>query len=272
VTSGPHERGGASAWEGASPSFVPSREIALVNVGDSIATGEWGIRCTDEHYVAVLARRIAARTGMPHREGLVRTAATASETTELYGTTGRALPFVDPRPAGCVTWFTSGIGATRTADLSDWLEREGGRGTAAYAALAPALLIVEIGVNDAIHADVEDLEVTARRYRLMLRGLIAAGLRVALVGAVPVRHDFQPGPWRVADAYERIYRPVATELGLPLLDALHRWGGYDLAHERGFVADQVHPTAAGHADLALALDRLLSAGATGRATGRLPAG
>jgi lysophospholipase L1-like esterase len=68
------------------------------------------------------------------------------------------------------------------------------------------------------------------------------------MGAVPVRADFQPGPWRVVDAYREIYRPIALEVGVPLLDINLRWGNYCRAFETGYQADQVHPTQAGHAD------------------------
>jgi lysophospholipase L1-like esterase len=155
---------------------------------------------------------------------------------------------VNPDQPGIV-WYTSGIGATRTGDLHRILSQHREAGYRAYGAAAPDLLTLEIGVNDTIHADVE----TIRGSRAALAAVVARlhhhGVgTIALIGAVPVRADFQPGPWRVADAYREIYRPIALEAGVPLLDISLRWGDYYRAFEMGYLADQVHPTQAGHAD------------------------
>jgi lysophospholipase L1-like esterase len=163
----------------------------------------------------------------------------------------------DERPA--VAWFTSGIGGARIADLHRALSANNELGYSTYAALAPDLLTIGIGVNDTIHADVETLAGSARALRSLLARFRAHGVtRVALVGANPVRGDFQPGPWRVDDAYATMYRPVALEFGVPLLEVARAWGDYDTAREAGFIVDQVHPTRRGHTDIARGLASALS--------------
>jgi hypothetical protein len=47
-----------------------------------------------------------------------------------------------------------------------------------------------------------------------------------------------------------MYQPVAREFGVPVIDVGGRWGSYRAAHSRGFLVDQVHPTALGHHDIA----------------------
>ena len=51
-----------------------------------------------------------------------------------------------------IAWYTSGIGATRIGDLHRLLSNDGEAGYQAYGAAAPDLLMLEIGVNDTIHA------------------------------------------------------------------------------------------------------------------------
>ena len=172
------------------------------------------------------------------------------------------LQAVQPDQPG-IAWYTSGIGATRIGDLHRILSNDREAGYRAYGAAAPDLLTLEIGVNDTIHADVETIRgsraaLTAAVARLRGHGVA----NIALMGAVPVRADFQPGPWRVADAYREIYRPIALEEGVPLLDCAVRWGSYDRALEAGFLADQVHPTQAGHADAGALVAALLFAATT----------
>ena len=157
-----------------------------------------------------------------------------------------------------IAWYTSGIGATRIGDLHRILSSDGEAGYQAYGAAAPDLLTLEIGVNDTIHADVESVSGSRAALTAVVARLRDHGVsNIALMGAVPVRADFQPGPWRIADAYREIYRPTALEEGLPLLDCALRWGTYDAAFEAGYVADQVHPTQAGHADVGAMVAALL---------------
>ncbi|MEW5804691.1 MAG: SGNH/GDSL hydrolase family protein [bacterium] len=61
-------------------------------------------------------------------------------------------------------------------------------------------------------------------------------------------------------AYEEICREVAAEKGCALLDSNKRWhNSIDYARSMGFLADDVHPSVAGHADIgAFLLDFLLS--------------
>lgn len=150
-----------------------------------------------------------------------------------------------------IAWYTSGIGATRTPDLHRTLSGDDDAGYRAYGALAPDLLLLAIGVNDTIHADVETIGGSRRALRAVVRRFRDHGVaNLALVGPVPVRADFQPGPWRVDDAYREIHRPVATEEDVPLLDWSARWQDHRSAFDAGLLADQVHPSEAGHRDAA----------------------
>jgi lysophospholipase L1-like esterase len=156
------------------------------------------------------------------------------------------------RPA--LTWYTSGVGGARIADLHRALSAKGELGYASYGALAPDLLTIGIGVNDTIHADAETVSRSARALKSVIERMYAHGVtRIALVGAGPVRRDFQPGPWFVDDAYAGIYRPVALQYGLPLLEVAAAWAGYESARDAGYLADQVHPTAQGHRAIAVEL-------------------
>jgi lysophospholipase L1-like esterase len=167
------------------------------------------------------------------------------------------LQSVQPDQPG-IAWYTSGIGATRTGDLHRILSNDGEAGYRIYGAAAPDLLTLEIGVNDTIHADVETIRGSRAALTAVVARLRSYGVaNIALMGAVPVRADFQPGPWRVADAYREIYRPIALEEGVPLLDFAARWGGYDAAWNAGYLADQVHPSQAGHADAGAMVAALL---------------
>jgi len=174
---------------------------------------------------------------------------------------GRIMWLQDRPAAPGIAWYTSGVGATRIGDLERRLAEDRDTGYRAYGVLAPDLLTIEIGVNDTIHADEENPTNSANALRRVLAGLRAHGSQsLALIGAPPVRLDYQPGTWRVVDAYREIYRPVAGEFGIPLLECLTRWSNYDRAFARGFLTDQVHPSALGHADLAAGVaDLLLSA-------------
>jgi lysophospholipase L1-like esterase len=159
-----------------------------------------------------------------------------------------------------VTWFTSGIGAVRTAGLHAALAAHDHAGYSAYARAAPSLLLVEVGVNDAIHADETPIEATAASYRSILEGFRSHGIdHLMLVGAPPVRPTHQPGPWGVADLYDQVYRPIALEFDLPLLDLLSRWRDYETARGAGYLEDQVHPTALGHRDIGDLLASAISA-------------
>jgi lysophospholipase L1-like esterase len=157
-----------------------------------------------------------------------------------------------------VTWFTSGVGGARTRDLLDGLAANDERGFRAYASMKADLLTIAIGVNDTIHADQVACDDSAAALRAILKGFARHGIgNLALVGACPVRPDYQPGPWFISDAYERIYRPISRELGVPLLEWSRRWGDWEQADRRGYYADQVHPSRDGHWDAGAMIAGLL---------------
>jgi lysophospholipase L1-like esterase len=149
----------------------------------------------------------------------------------------------------CLTWFTSGVGGARMTDLFEGLSVNEERGFRAYGSAELDLLTIGIGVNDTIHADEVTTEDSASALRAIIRGLARYGVEnIALVGACPVRPDYQPGPWSVAEAYESIYRPISLELGVPLLEWSSRWGDWAEANRQGYYSDHVHPSRDGHWD------------------------
>lgn len=159
------------------------------------------------------------------------------------------------------TWLTTGIGGARIAALADALSAGDDAGFRAYAALEPDVLTLEIGTNDAIHADEEPLPRSADALRSIIDGFLRHGIaRLVLIGPPPVRGDFQPGPWTAADAYTACYRPLAAKYRLPLVDLHRRWGSWERADRLGFLADHVHPGVDGHWDLGAALADTLRQG------------
>ncbi|WP_328291420.1 SGNH/GDSL hydrolase family protein [Kineococcus sp. NBC_00420] len=161
-------------------------------------------------------------------------------------------------------WYTSGIPGARTPDVARAVSAVGGAADV-YRAVAADLITVAIGVNDSIHADEQALAGSAAALETLVRNLLdRQSACVALMGAVPVREDYQPGPWRVRDAYRDLYRPVAEKFGIPLLEIEPAWGGYGRAARDGLVADHVHPNVAGHAAIARGWVNLLNGSAPSR--------
>ncbi len=336
------------------------RDFRYANVGDSIATGEWGISSTSDHYAARASEIIAAALGTASRRGLITCGAidtgpvkvdgfdwrrdsangglfgsdvyelesggdavltfspdagasvigigfqgnaglryslnggtswaeqppsiarSADETTDAcerlevhcvggaeirlraheHGPATRVY-FLDSadRANTAVRWFTSGIGASRTADLQAALSENNGRGFSSYGAAELDLLTIEIGVNNTIHADQVGVEESAAALRATVEEFIRHGVtNLALVGANPVRPDYQPGPWYVAEAYAEIYRPISLEFGIPLLEWAARWGNWERSNALGYIDDQVHPNKHGHQDVgAMVADLVLAA-------------
>lgn len=224
-----------------------------MNVGDSIATGRWGITSPERHAVAVAARLLAGESGAA-RPARTRDGPDGTRV-GFFGTSGARL--TSAPTSGCIEWFTSGVGGGRIRDLEHHLARDGGKGYDAYTEARPDVLTVWIGVNDSIHADEESLGGSARSLRRIVAGLTSRSVPVVLISPNPVRASHQPGPWRVEDAAERICAPVAREFGLPLLDLVGRWGDYDGARRMGYLRDQVHPTAQGHEDVGTAVAALV---------------
>jgi len=237
-----------------------SRGLRLMNVGDSIATGRWGIASPADHAIARAAGLLAAE-----RSGARRAAPAAAEPDPArigpFGAPGIRL--APAAGSGEVDWYTSGVGGGRIRDLERHLRQGCGRGYDEYAEAAPDLLTVWIGVNDSIHADEEPLDESARALRRIVAGLTVRGLRVALIAPNPVRSSHQPGPWLVEQSAAAMFEPVVHEFGLPMLDLVTRWGDYDRAFDAGLLRDQVHPTARGHADVGRAIAELVSRGMDG---------
>ncbi len=95
--------------------------------------------------------------------------------------------------------------------MQERLATDGSAGFSTYGSVRPNLLTVEIGVNNTIHADEVGVAESRVRFADLIGSFFSQGISgLAIIGAVPVRADFQPGPWFVADAYREIYRAVAV--------------------------------------------------------------
>jgi lysophospholipase L1-like esterase len=170
----------------------------------------------------------------------------------------------ESRESPAFRWYTSGIGASQIHHLHDGLAAAEHSGYSTYGSIRPDLLTIEIGVNNTIHANDIGIAESRTQFASVVRSFLDQDIPgVAIIGPVPVRSDFQPGPWFVADAYRQIYRPVAREFGVPLVDWSTRWRDWTTAHRHGLIDDQVHPNRAGHEDAgAMVAEFLLAAGAT----------
>ena len=223
--------------------------ISIVHVGGGFlyrSDGDWVAVPVEE------GRPGRLTIDVPHFSGTLRIVASEESDARIQGFEA----YDSVRPP--LTWHPTGVGGARTTDLHRALGAKGGLGYAMYGLQSPSLLTIGIGVNDTIHADVETIEGSAGAMRLIVAQLMANGVgSIALVGPPPVRRDFQPGPWFVEDAYTQVLLPVALEFGLPLLDVNAAWQSYGAAQSKGYVLDQVHPTARGHQSIARALLSLL---------------
>lgn len=145
-----------------------------------------------------------------------------------------------------VRWFTSGVPGARTPELRCALAAKNAT-AGTRPPIAASLLTVAIGVNDTIHADEQTKPGSVDALRTVVADLLGqSGSAVALVGAPPVRADHQPGPWRVLEAYRDVYRPVASEFGIPLVEVDEAFSGFGGAVRDGLLADHVHPSVRGH--------------------------
>ena len=99
----------------------------------------------------------------------------------------------------------------------------------------PALLLLELGINDGLRGlSLQDLR---RNLEAIVRRAQARHIRVVLIG---MRLPPNYGP-RYGDAFQRVYADLAARLRLPLVPFLLA----KVALDRSLMqADQLHPTAA----------------------------
>lgn len=105
----------------------------------------------------------------------------------------------------------------------------------------PALVLIELGANDALRG--QPLQATAANLRAMIAAAQAAGARVGLIG-MQIPPNFGPVYTR---QFRDLYKQVAREAGIPLLDFLLEPVVADPAL---FQQDGIHPTAAAQGPIA----------------------
>jgi acyl-CoA thioesterase-1 len=114
----------------------------------------------------------------------------------------------------------------------------------------PALVLIELGANDALRG--QPLAATAENLRAMITVAQAAGARVGLIG-MQIPPNFGPVYTR---QFHTLFKKVATETGVPLLDFLLE----PIAHEPAlFQDDGIHPTGEAQGPIADHVARWLAA-------------
>lgn len=105
----------------------------------------------------------------------------------------------------------------------------------------PALVLIELGANDALRG--QPLDATADNLRAMIGAAQAAGARVGLIG-MQIPPNFGPVYTR---QFRELFKKVADEAGVPLLDFLLE----PIADKPDlFQGDGIHPTAAAQGPIA----------------------
>lgn len=105
----------------------------------------------------------------------------------------------------------------------------------------PALVLIELGANDALRG--QPLDATAANLRAMIDAARAAGARVGLIG-MQIPPNFGPVYTR---QFRDMYRQLARDTDVPLLDFLL---GPIAGDPAAFQEDGIHPTAAAQGPIA----------------------
>lgn len=105
----------------------------------------------------------------------------------------------------------------------------------------PVLVLIELGANDALRG--QPLSASADNLRAMIDAARRSGARVGLIG-MQIPPNFGPVYTR---QFRDMYKKVATETGVPLLEFLLEPIAQDPTL---FQADGIHPTAAAQAPIA----------------------
>lgn len=113
----------------------------------------------------------------------------------------------------------------------------------------PALVLIELGANDALRG--QPLDATATNLRAMVDTARSAGARVGLIG-MQIPPNFGPIYTR---QFRDVYRNAADDTGTPLLDFLLEPIAGDPA---AFQDDGIHPTAAAQGPISVHVARWLS--------------
>lgn len=143
------------------------------------------------------------------------------------------------------TVLNRGVGGDRTADLR-------GRWHDDVVDERPDAVSILVGINDTWRRydsdDPTPLGDFERSYRAILAATVATGAALVLVEPFLVPVSDEQAAWREdLDPKIEVVRGLATELGLPLVDADSRFAALAPTFDRGALApDGVHPSGAGH--------------------------
>lgn len=153
--------------------------------------------------------------------------------------------------AGLAACLGRAVTLTKTAKAgagSDW----GATAVSEIAAGRPDLTLIEFSINDADLTDGIWLNVARRRHQAMIDALRAANpdMRIALVTMSPAHG---PRGWvrPFLGAHEDMYRRLAEEMDLDLIDLAPLWAAALEEGGSGLLPDGLHPTEAAVAKVAL---------------------
>jgi hypothetical protein len=211
------------------------------NTGATISTGT----ITPNAATATL---VQALTGLVNAKTVVVTS-TAAGAAFILG--------VNVRPASAVE--VSGFGFWG-AEASDFIPAQWFNPYQDVISYAPNLAIVQLDVNEAVHAKTT----TALQTNLstIVAGLQAAGSDVALVASCQPTGVPTGGSTALTAAAWSTFRNavynVADTYKTPLIDITDRFGPYATANANGMMYDVNHPNGAGYTDTALAVFHALN--------------
>ena len=120
------------------------------------------------------------------------------------------------------------------------------------AAVAPDLVIIELGINDI------NSSVGSSTYQTNLASLVsqaqATGADVLMIAPISSGGTIASQPPYMAAALD-----VANAAGVPYFDVNAKWGGFSGANASGFMnSDQIHPTAAGYSNEAVTIKQIIT--------------
>lgn len=95
-------------------------------------------------------------------------------------------------------------------------------------------------------------------YRVLLDRIRATGSDILLCTSIDWRGEDPNPPYGDQSEFDEAVRELADEYDVPLFDVAARWGKWE--DSPGYIADNIHPTPTGYADIAAGLYRALHTG------------
>lgn len=139
----------------------------------------------------------------------------------------------------------AGVSGTSTADWDDLHHMS--MWYSAQEIAAPDVMFLSLGVNDAA-AGVAVATYESRYETIMDRALLLTDAVVVVNQPIDSSR-----PWATWKQYRDAAKALAAERGIPVVDITDRWGTYNDAYARGWMADPTHPTGEGYAEMARAV-------------------